>query len=63
MSELKPCPFCGHEAIYVEYYGKSESDSMGYVRCSRPVPCVCQANIRSKRFCYKKWNRRADNER
>ena len=59
--KLKPCPFCGKEAIYVELYANSKTgESCGYVRCGRPIPCVAQPNIRSKKTVYKKWNRRAN---
>ena len=62
MAELKPCPFCGGEAMYVELYAHSATgESAGYVRCSRPIPCVEQTNMHSKKYAYKKWNRRADN--
>lgn len=63
MNELKPCPFCGAKAMYVELYSNSKTgESSGYVRCSRPVPCVSQPNMRSKNTVYKKWNRRVNNE-
>ena len=61
MSELKPCPFCGGEAKYVElYYNKENESSRGYIRCAKIVPCVAQPNVRSKEYVYKKWNRRAE---
>ena len=62
MAELKSCPFCGGEAKYVELYASRESgESSGYIRCAKIIPCVAQPNVRSKEYCYKKWNRRADN--
>ncbi len=58
---LKPCPFCGGEAKYVELYSNTKTgESSGYVRCSKIIPCAEQPNVRSKGYVYKKWNRRAD---
>lgn len=60
MPELKPCPFCGGEAIY---YAKP----IAKIQCKR-----CMAEIRGAKFKKKPvhyfeylislWNRRADND-
>ncbi len=55
MTELKPCPFCGNDAVlYEEYEG-------GWV-----IECkVCFVKIwrkNSKKAAIKAWNRRANND-
>ena len=60
MAELKACPFCGGEAKYIELHRDKSGDSSGYIRCMKTIPCVAQGNVRSKSYCYKKWNRRAN---
>ena len=62
MAELKPCPFCGGEAKYIELHCDKKGHSVGYVRCMKVIPCAAQANVRSKDYCYKKWNRRTSRE-
>ena len=59
VTELKPCPFCGGEAKYIELYRDKSGVSSGYIRCMKPIPCVAQSNVRSESYCCKKWNRRA----
>ena len=61
--ELKPCPFCGGRALYVELYANTKyGESSGYVRCARTLPCAKQGTIRAKNTCYKRWNRRVGEE-
>lgn len=57
--ELKPCPFCGGEAKYIELI-RCGTDSSGYVKCGKPLPCCEQPRVRNKKFAVKAWNRRAD---
>lgn len=59
MSELKPCPRCGHKHLVmwgVEHLGGRE----GYVILC-PI-CDFMFERKNKRIAIKAWNRRADNE-
>lgn len=57
--KLKPCPFCGREAEYVENYTTS-----CYVRCSGNGEGKCSVRVYSYGFgkdtidCRDAWNRR-----
>lgn len=55
--KLKPCPFCGGEAVYMDKHTPAE----------RPHPtiecfdCSCSMSEISKDFLIESWNRRANN--
>jgi hypothetical protein len=61
--ELKPCPFCGCEAVIDEISSYDELRDIDYtVECSDPV-CVARecgnARFGAKEFAIEAWNRRA----
>ena len=57
MAELKPCPFCGGEAILETLEGNSPEAY--YVYCPK---CNFESGLYSEPdFIVEKWNRRADN--
>lgn len=61
-SELKPCPFCGGEAVIEEK--RSLIGTSYTVRCADPDNCPAD-NVRTKKFFIRSiatavWNRRAD---
>ena len=52
-TDLKPCPFCGREAVLMDAFHDY------YVRCRHG--CVEQSNIyRAPGTAIKNWNKRAD---
>ena len=55
MTELKPCPFCGHKAsvFYVQYPAK------GYVRCNK---CSAKMQLSTAKRSIEAWNRRVSDE-
>ena len=57
MEKLKPCPFCGGEAV-LEDLGGCEMSGRFFVRCSK---CdIAQDNLwATKQTAIKRWNRRA----
>lgn len=62
--KLKPCPFCGGEAM-IMHYAKSSTE-FSQVRCKR---CGAETPAEAKSFSYssdeyaaENWNRRANNE-
>ena len=56
--ELKPCPFCGVESEYVEYYlyGRVKAHFVYCTKCD-----VTQKNYKSKQGAIRAWNRRVNN--
>ncbi len=48
MNELKPCPFCGSEAVYHEGWSN-------YIKCSQ-----CKTYLRLDKEDFSSWNNRAD---
>lgn len=57
MTELKPCPFCGGEAILETVDGNSPEEC--YIYCPE---CDFESGVYSEpKFIVEKWNRRADN--
>ena len=60
MDKLKPCPFCGSEAL-LEDLGSYEKCGRYFVRCSK---CgIAQDNLWStKKTAIIRWNRRVKNE-
>lgn len=56
MAELKPCPFCGGEAVC--YGGSLEDNNRVYIACVNH--CVEQRHIRNKDEAIEAWNRRAE---
>lgn len=57
MSELKPCPFCGSEHIYIEKY-ECEVGERWRVIC---LDCMCTIDpgtIQKMALAVKAWNRR-----
>ena len=59
MDNLKPCPFCGGEAILREY-----DDGSGHIRCNRcdftPFIHASFGREKSKQKAIAEWNRRPD---
>ena len=63
MIDLKPCPFCGGEAIIV--YSAKRKDFYGRDIEGTAIACDnCNATIffRSRRLAIEAWNRRAKDE-
>lgn len=60
MVKLKPCPFCGEEAVLVDLGGPSVfGEGRFFVRCSKG--CVAQEGLWStKQTAIKRWNRRVE---
>lgn len=59
MSELKPCPFCGHKAILEDL----DCNPRFFVKCSNRYCGVEQAPLyMSKASAIKAWNRRKKND-
>ena len=58
MAELKPCPFCGGEAEYVDN-GDYKDVSCKDFRCRGWAESL---NCTSKKEAIEAWNRRVDNE-
>lgn len=57
MAELKPCPFCGGEAILETVDGNGPEEC--YIYCPE---CDFESGVYSEpKFIVEKWNRRADN--
>jgi Lar family restriction alleviation protein len=57
MTELKPCPFCGGEAILETVDGNSPEEC--YIYCPE---CDFESGVYSEpKFIVEKWNRRAEN--
>lgn len=61
MSEkLKPCPFCGGEAVIHSAYGSNTNAVLYYPRC-KDETCLGHnvwQNYRTKQSAIKAWNRR-----
>ena len=62
MEKLKPCPFCGNEAVLEDLGGPSVfGEGRFFVRCSKG--CVAQEGLwATKQTAIKRWNRRAKDE-
>lgn len=54
MDELKPCPFCGNDAVLYEDY-----EGGWVIECKRCFVQIWRKN--SKKAAIKAWNRRAKN--
>lgn len=69
MSELKPCPFCGHKHPSLERQGwniPAEGDGYQWVDMFKVVcvQCVAQTfSYRAEELAIEAWNRRASDER
>ena len=60
MRTLKPCPFCGGEAV-LEDLGRYETNGRYFVRCSKCE--IAQENLwATKQTAVKRWNRRVNND-
>lgn len=66
MEELRPCPFCGGEALYDEYHDDNGMPEIYYreyhryiVRC-KDCDATVDAMINGA-LAIKKWNRRVEN--
>ena len=57
MAELKPCPFCGGEAEFIELHATPDGNTRGYFRCKHM--CCEQGLTRDKDVAEEEWNRRA----
>lgn len=60
MKELKPCPFCGGEAICYDYAPTWATTHKWVVECS-----ICGANIplyKIKEEAIEAWNRRTEHD-
>lgn len=65
--KLKPCPFCGSEAIINEILPHKHSlakfmpdcDGECFIECAN---CTCAISAKSKDEAIDTWNRRADND-
>lgn len=62
MEKIKPCPFCGKEAVLEDcgpsYYGEGRF----FVRCSK-CDIVQEHLWATKQTAIKRWNRRVNDER
>lgn len=58
MSEQKPCPFCGGEAIYMDRDTIPDRQQPTII-CD---DCSCRMSELSKEFLIEEWNRRTNNE-
>lgn len=58
MPELKPCPFCGGEAVFVTLRAAPGEEPSGYVRCENR--CCEQSLVMCKSNAIEEWNRRAE---
>lgn len=60
--ELKPCPFCGGNAVLDHY---NTEPGLSYIRCEKcgleSVRFVKSFEVASDEQAIKFWNRRADN--
>ena len=63
MAELKPCPFCGGDALLSHDY---EGIGSSYVRCRKcgleSIRFIRSFEIASDDRAVEFWNRRADND-
>lgn len=56
--DLKPCPFCGGEAMFVHMHGSADN-MWGFVKCAKKTKHCCeQPRIRPKDLAIADWNRR-----
>lgn len=58
MVELKPCPFCGGKAKFVELDATPNEEPRGYVRCVEW--CCEQSRKMNKTIAIEEWNWRAE---
>lgn len=58
MIELKPCPFCGGEAVYMDSHTNPDRPQPT-IEC---IDCSCRMAELNKEFLIECWNRRADND-
>lgn len=56
---LKPCPFCGGDAKFVEMYVHKD-EIRGFVKCAKTKPCCEQSVIALKDYAVKRWNIRTN---
>lgn len=52
--ELKPCPFCGGEAVFVSTCEVPDENQRGFYRCENM--CCEQCYIQNKEEATKDWN-------
>ena len=58
--ELKPCPFCGGEAVFVSTSEVPDETPRGFFRCENM--CCEQCHVRSKDEAEAAWNRRVGDD-
>lgn len=56
---LKPCPFCGGDAKFVEMYVHKD-EVRGFVKCAKTKSCCEQSVITLKDDAFRKWNTRVN---
>lgn len=57
MMELKPCPFCGGSARFVEL--RYDKYSAGFVKCNKKgIACCEQSVVQTREKAVEAWNRR-----
>ncbi len=57
MDQLKPCPFCGGQAEFIELHVTPNEIQRGYFRCK--YMCCEQGLVKDKDEATEDWNRRA----
>ena len=57
MPELKPCPFCGGEAVF-DTVSNGAGNPRGFVRCKNRCCEMCW--VLNKNEAIEAWNRRAE---
>jgi Lar family restriction alleviation protein len=62
MNELKPCPFCGGEALMRERYINGIANTKHYRRECRHCKATFAHWFRSIKRANEAWNRRASND-
>ena len=59
---LKPCPFCGAEAIISKFTSPSTGVEKWYVGCSKEDCCDIERHFKTKEQAMAEWNSRSTEE-